>query len=110
MNKRNNQLNSDIPEDYNLGWKEDGTLYIAPIVLSKSNNYEEREDDIYRKIRAYYRGDSTIVGTIMSCISEVGSNFWHILKRPLIPCLSHLEIETILSWLAQIQEWEQSLL
>ena len=75
MNKKNNQLKSDIPDDYDLRWNEDGALYIAPIVLSKSNDYEEREEIIYQKIKDYYGGDSTIVGTIMSCISEVGSNF-----------------------------------
>ena len=75
MNKKTNQLKSDLPVDYNLDWKESGTLYIAPIVLSQSNDYAEKEEIIYNKIREYYDGNSTIVGTITSCISEIGSNF-----------------------------------
>lgn len=75
MNKNNNQLKSDLPADYNLNWKELKKFYIAPIVLSKTNNYSEKEATIYRKIREYYKDDKTIVGTIVSCISEVGSNF-----------------------------------
>lgn len=75
MNKKNNQLKSDLPEDYNLDWKESGTFYIAPIVLSQSNEYADKEEVIYNKIRKYYNSDSTIVGTITSCISEIGSNF-----------------------------------
>ena len=77
MNKKNNQLKNDIPNDYNLNWKEADTFYIAPIVLSKNGGggYAEKEETIYQKIRDYYEEDSTIVGTITSCISEVGSNF-----------------------------------
>ena len=76
MNKKNNQLNNDLPNDYNLDWKESDTFYIAPIVLSKNKDaYLEKEEIIYQKIRSYYNADSTLVGTIMSCISEVGSNF-----------------------------------
>lgn len=75
MNKKNNELKNDIPENYKLEWKEADKFYIAPIVLSQSNYYSEKEELIRQKIRDYYRGDSTIVGTIMSCISEVGSNF-----------------------------------
>lgn len=76
MNKKNSQLKNDIPKDYNLEWKKDDAIYIAPIVLSKdSDAYAEKEDEIYKKIREYYNADSTIVGTIMSCMSEVGSNF-----------------------------------
>lgn len=75
MNKKNNELKNDIPENYKLEWKEGDKFYIAPIVLSQTNDYSEKEELIRKKIRDYYRGDSTIVGTIMSCISEVGSNF-----------------------------------
>ena len=76
MNKKTNYLKNDIPQDYNLSWKQDNKIYIAPIVLSKSSEvYSEKEDAICKKIREYYGFDSTIVGTIMSCISEVGSNF-----------------------------------
>ena len=75
MNKKNNQLKSDIPNDYQLDWKESDTFYIAPIVLSKTKAYIEKEKNIYDKIRDYYNNDSTIVGTIMSCFSEVSSNF-----------------------------------
>lgn len=76
MNKKNNELKNDIPRDYNLDWKEADAFYIAPIVLSKKRGtYSEKEEIIYQKIRDYYNADSTIVGTIMSCISEVGSNF-----------------------------------
>lgn len=75
MNKKNNQLKNDLPDDYRLEWKEDDKFYIAPIVLSKTTNYSDKEELIRQKIRDYYQGDQTIVGTIMSCISEVGSNF-----------------------------------
>lgn len=75
MNKKNNVLRNDIPEEYKLDWKEADKFYIAPIVLSSSNSYTEKEQLIRQKIREYYKGDQTIVGTIMSCISEVGSNF-----------------------------------
>ena len=76
MNKKNSQLKSDIPKDYNLEWKEEDAIYIAPIVLSKDNDtYAEKEDEIYQKIRDYYNGDSIVVGTIVSCLSEIGSNF-----------------------------------
>lgn len=76
MNKKTSQLKNDIPNDYKLDWKESEKFYIAPIVLStKTNDYTEKEELIRKKIREYYRGDQTIVGTIMSCISEVGSNF-----------------------------------
>ncbi|MBO4417853.1 MAG: HAMP domain-containing histidine kinase [Bacteroidales bacterium] len=76
MNKKNSQLKNDIPKDYNLEWKEEDTIYIAPIVLSKDSDvYADKEEEIYQKIRAYYNADSTVVGTIMSCLSEVGSNF-----------------------------------
>lgn len=76
MNKRNSQLKNDIPKDYNLEWKKDESIYIAPIVLSKDNDaYADKEEEIYEKIREYYNADSTVVGTIMSCLSEVGSNF-----------------------------------
>jgi hypothetical protein len=76
MNKKNSQLKSDIPKDYNLDWKEADTIYIAPIVLSKdSDAYSEKEEEIYKRIRDYYDADSTVVGTIMSCLSEIGSNF-----------------------------------
>lgn len=76
MNKKNSQLKNDIPKDYILEWKEENTIYIAPIVLSKdSDAYADKEEEIYQKIRTYYNADSTVVGTIMSCLSEVGSNF-----------------------------------
>jgi hypothetical protein len=75
MNKKNNILKNDIPEEYKLEWKEADKFYIAPIVLSKTNDYSEKEDLIRKKIREYYNYDSTIVSTIMSCISEIGSNF-----------------------------------
>ena len=75
MNKKNNQLKNDLPEDYRLEWKEDDKYYIAPIVLSKTTSYSDKEELIRQKIREYYHGDQTIVGTIMSCISEIGSNF-----------------------------------
>ena len=75
MNKRTNQLKNEVPDKYKLEWKEADNLYIAPIVLSLNNNYSEKEEQIRHKIRDYYNYDSTIVGTIMSCISEVGSNF-----------------------------------
>lgn len=75
MNKKNNQLKNDIPDNYKLEWKEAEKFYIAPIVLSTTNNYTEKEELIRQKISEYYQDDSTIVGTIMSCISEVGSNF-----------------------------------
>ena len=76
MNKKTSQLKNDIPSDYKLGWKESDNFYIAPIVLStKNNDYAEKEELIRQKIRHYYHEDQTIVGTIMSCISEVGSNF-----------------------------------
>ena len=83
MNKKNNELKNDIPEEYKLEWKEADKLYIAPIVLSKSADYSDKEDLIRKKIREYYNYDSTIVSTIMSCISEIGSNF-----------LEHAEEET----------------
>lgn len=75
MNKKNNVLRNDIPDEYKLEWKQADKIYIAPIVLSQKNNYSEKEEQIRQKIRDYYNGDPTIVGTIMSCISEVGSNF-----------------------------------
>ena len=76
MNKRTSQLKNDIPSDYNLGWKQSDKFYIAPIVLSsKTNDYTQKEELIRQKIRDYYHKDQTIVGTIMSCISEIGSNF-----------------------------------
>lgn len=75
MNKKNNQLKNDLPEDYQLDWKEDDKYYIAPIVLSKTTDYSAKEELIRQKIREYYNSDHTIVGTIMSCISEVASNF-----------------------------------
>ena len=75
MNKKNNILKNDIPEEYKLEWKEADKFYIAPIVLSKTNDYSEKEDLIRKKIREYYNYDTTIVSTIMSCISEIGSNF-----------------------------------
>ena len=83
MNKKNNELKNDLPDEYKLEWKEADKLYIAPIVLSKSSDYSDKEDLIRKKIREYYNYDSTIVSTIMSCISEVGSNF-----------LEHAEEET----------------
>lgn len=77
MNKRNNVLKNDIPEEYKLEWKEADKFYIAPIVLSTSasSNYTAKEELIHQKIKEYYKGCSTIVGTIMSCINEVGTNF-----------------------------------
>ena len=75
MNRNNSQLKNDIPENYNLDWKESDKFYIAPIVLSKTGGYSDKEELIKKKIRDYYHCDQTIVGTIMSCISEIGSNF-----------------------------------
>ncbi len=76
MNKKNSQLKNDIPKDYNLSWKEENAIYIAPIVLSREKDvYAEKEEEIYRKIREYYNNDTSVVGTIMSCLYEVESNF-----------------------------------
>lgn len=75
MNKKNNILKNDIPDDYKLGWKQADKIYIAPIVLTKKEDNLEKDEQIRKKLRAYYNYDHTIVGTILSCITEVGSNF-----------------------------------
>lgn len=66
-------VNANVPQEYDLQYKAENDLFIAPLVLTRDGGREEA--DYIPQVSNYYKYDSSLAGVLLQCLAEIKSNF-----------------------------------